>query len=320
MMTPTIPAGEAVAVEAPPVNPPKRSSGRWKPLRFALVFGLLVLSMLLGYRYAVNTQANLWYLFQVANHTSWVLDITGEFSEVEREHPMVPPHLAREQLAQWRGANTAVAASEDDEAAEDAPPLTPWERWQYRAHAFLSEGNRIVDFGPKVFFVANYGTATEIRTLHEAIYETEQDKTLEPEEKLAKMDALKAELETLREADQALPSGQEGFRKRVDKAFTFFVVPSCGAIEVMAIFIAAVIAFPTRWRFRLAGLAVGVPILYGVNIARLSTLAWIGAYDFTPEQKWFHFSHEYVWQGIFIIFVVAVWLAWIELFVPRKRA
>ena len=318
MTTPTIPAGEAVSLQEPPNSPPKRPGGRWKPLRFALVFGVLVLSMLLGYRYAVNSQANLWYLFQVANHTSWVLNVTGEFSEVEREHPMVPANMAREKLAEWRGAKTAVAASENNDAGE-APPLTPWERWQYRAYAFLSEGNRIVDFGPKVFFVANYGTVTEMRTLHEAIYQTEQDKSLEPEAKLAKMEALKAELDALIEADHALPAGQEGFRKRTDKAFTFFVVPSCGAIEVMAIFIAAVVAFPTRWRYRFAGLALGVPILYGVNIARLSTLAWIGAYDFTPERKWFNFSHEYVWQGIFIIFVVAVWLAWIELFVPRKR-
>ena len=88
----------------------------------------------------------------------------------------------------------------------------------------------------------------------------------------------------------------------------------------MSIFVAAIVAFPTRIWKRLLGLAGGVPILYSVNLGRLSMLAIIGAYDDSPGQKWFTFIHEYVWQGVFIIFVVAVWLAWVEFVVGRRTA
>jgi len=61
---------------------------------------------------------------------------------------------------------------------------------------------------------------------------------------------------------------------------------------------------------------VGLPIMYGVNIFRLSCLAVIGAIN--NGGVWFDFSHLYVWQAIYIVFVVAVWLAWVE-YVVRQR-
>ena len=101
-------------------------------------------------------------------------------------------------------------------------------------------------------------------------------------------------------------------------AFHFIVVPECGAIEVMSIFFAAVIAFPTLWRKRLLGVLIGVPIMYCVNIFRLTCLAVIGAYD--NGGQWFKLSHEYIWQAIYILFVVVVWLLWIEVIVKGRRS
>ena len=109
-------------------------------------------------------------------------------------------------------------------------------------------------------------------------------------------------------------------KERRDVQFQFQLVPDCGAIPSISIFIAAVVAFPTLVRHRVIGVFAGTALLYAINVSRLSTLAYIGAIDDSPGSKWFNFIHEYVWQGIFIVFVVAVWMAWIELVVRVRRS
>ena len=100
------------------------------------------------------------------------------------------------------------------------------------------------------------------------------------------------------------------FTSRGDREFSFQVVPDCGAIPSMSIFAAAVLAFPTALWGRAIGIVIGLPLLYMVNIGRLTFLAFIGAW--TNHGELFTFFHEYVWQAVFIIFVVAVWLVWVE--------
>lgn len=92
------------------------------------------------------------------------------------------------------------------------------------------------------------------------------------------------------------------------RRFTFIVVPSCGAGEVLTLYLAAVLAFPATWRARLWGLSLGLPFLYMVNIARLVVLALIGALD--ASGKWFAFVHEYVWQAAYLAIVAVAWLLW----------
>jgi len=102
-----------------------------------------------------------------------------------------------------------------------------------------------------------------------------------------------------------------------DVGFRFSVVADCGALPSMAIFVSAMLAFPTRWWKRLVGIAAGLPLLYAINVARLVCLGMIGAYyDGGPE---FDFAHHYVWQGIYIVFVVAIWMVWVELLVKPGR-
>jgi exosortase/archaeosortase family protein len=87
----------------------------------------------------------------------------------------------------------------------------------------------------------------------------------------------------------------------------------------MSIFLAAVLAFPTLWWKRGVGAAGGLSILYFINILRLATLGYVGAVDLSPGRKWFSFIHEYVWQGVFIVFVVVVWMLWVEFVVRARR-
>ena len=101
--------------------------------------------------------------------------------------------------------------------------------------------------------------------------------------------------------------------------FTFSLVPDCGALPSMSIFIAALIAFPAAMRKRALGLLIGVPILYVINLARLSCLAAIGAY-WKQNPEVFEFAHQYVWQAIYVLIVVGVWLLWVELIVKPGTA
>lgn len=117
-------------------------------------------------------------------------------------------------------------------------------------------------------------------------------------------------------------AGQEPENARSSAGhFRFNLVPDCGAIPSMSIFLAAVLAFPVPWRRRVFGIAAGLPILYGVNVARLACLAHVGAWDDGGE--WFVFAHEYVWQGVYVVFVVGIWLVWVDYIVrpdPALRA
>ncbi len=68
---------EAADLEEEEARTP-RTKLRYRTLRFVVLFALLVLAMLTGYRYAMNTEANMWYLFQVARSTAWTLDVIGQ--------------------------------------------------------------------------------------------------------------------------------------------------------------------------------------------------------------------------------------------------
>ncbi len=101
--------------------------------------------------------------------------------------------------------------------------------------------------------------------------------------------------------------------------FGMSVVADCSAIPSMSIFTAAVIAFPATWRRRFLGLLLGIPFLFMVNVLRLTCLAVIGDNEPFLERMLgfkgvFDFAHVYVWQSIFIIFVIGIWLLWVEKF------
>ncbi|MEK7794401.1 MAG: hypothetical protein AAB353_07720, partial [Candidatus Hydrogenedentota bacterium] len=205
-----------------------------------------------------------------------------------------------------------------DGSPTEATLLSPYERWLHTAYLALSNDKSLAEMGPTVKFTAGPGLDRQI----EEAKQTWLDSLRMPPDSPERKELERKSLQKMRELDQrraALPSGERNMFERFDRAFTFIVVPSCGAIELFSIFIAAVLAFPTTWAHRIVGLSLGVPVMYALNLLRLSTLAYIGAYDPTPGKKWFHFFHEYVWQGVFIVFVVVVWLCWIEFLVQRKR-
>ncbi len=186
--------------------------------------------------------------------------------------------------------------------------------------AFLEERSRKISLqisdrtGPTVDFLMKTGLDSELARAQKQLDSIQTEASLSVEQRAAQAQPVQAVVSQLTERRKQTPEAKEN----KDIRFRFNVVPDCGALSSMAIFLAAMLAFPTHMWKRLAGLMIGIPILYGVNIVRLSCLAVIGAY--TDAGELFVFAHEYVWQGIYILFVVAVWLLWVEFLVkPRGK-
>ncbi len=243
----------------PAENTPPNASRKpraTRTLRFVVVFIAAVLALLTAYRFVIETELKGAYLFQVARHSAWLLDLAGDSAE-----------------------------------AQDLPG------------------------GPFVRFVLKPGLDTRLRDLEREL-RVKRSQGGGAGLSTEALDTLQSEVAGVREQRQAALADEKLRHTVSGYQFSYWVVPECGAIEVMAIFLAAVIAFPTPWWKRMLGVFAGLPILYLINIFRLACLAIIGALN--ASGKWFKFAHEYVWQSVYVVFVVAVWLAWVEFIVKRK--
>jgi exosortase/archaeosortase family protein len=87
---------------------------------------------------------------------------------------------------------------------------------------------------------------------------------------------------------------------------SFRIVPECTGVEVIGLFVAAVLAFPARWKSRVRGLALGIPALAALNGIRVLTLVYAGA----RSPKALDYGHLYVWPVIVLGVTVALWLSW----------
>ncbi len=276
-------------------------------LRFVLVFIIVVVSFLTGYRYLIKTTWNDRYLFTLATHTSWVLNKIGERTILEGLPQNLPPEECRAWLSAW--ARGAKQPGPEDYINKSKDPLTPWEQWSYRAQKARKQGIQ-TKLGPRVVFALREGLLQKITSLEEKIKNIQGNLTLSEPEKASLIAKYNTELQLLRVQYGEAQKDPEKNRQVSGYIFPFIIISECGAIEIMAIFFAAVVAYPTLIRKKLLGIIVGIPLMYFVNIFRLSFLAVVGALN--AGGRWFEFLHYYVWQAVYIVFVVAVWLAWIE--------
>ncbi len=97
--------------------------------------------------------------------------------------------------------------------------------------------------------------------------------------------------------------------------FNFSIIYECAGIFGMMIYTAAVIAYPSKLREKLYGLLLGIPGLYLINWIRMVALGIIGLH----WKNLFDWFHEWMWQGIFILFVVFFWILWKEKFVKSEK-
>jgi len=87
---------------------------------------------------------------------------------------------------------------------------------------------------------------------------------------------------------------------------SYEIIGECAAYYPVAIFVAAVAAFPARWTRRLLGIVLGVPAVVFVNQVRLVSLCYVQ--HWIPE--YFETIHIVIWQSLIIVLTVVLWLIW----------
>ncbi len=90
--------------------------------------------------------------------------------------------------------------------------------------------------------------------------------------------------------------------------FKFRIIYECTGIYAWIAYSAAVLAYPTDFRKRLLGFALGIPAIYVVNLVRFIFLGMIGAW--WPQT--FEFAHAYLWQIIIIGFVILMFWGFVS--------
>jgi exosortase/archaeosortase family protein len=82
----------------------------------------------------------------------------------------------------------------------------------------------------------------------------------------------------------------------------------CTGVYVLLILFVFLLAYPSTWRARISGAAIGVVALTLLNVFRIAFL--IRAAELQPEL--FSYLHEYVWQGIFLVLTIVYAMTWVE--------
>ena len=101
----------------------------------------------------------------------------------------------------------------------------------------------------------------------------------------------------------------------VSQRFSINIAMGCDAVEASSLFLAGVLAYPTTWRARLIGFAVGIPLIHAINLARLVGLYYAGVYLPSIVEE----LHVYVAQTIVILLSTAILILWLDRFAVQHR-
>jgi exosortase/archaeosortase family protein len=101
----------------------------------------------------------------------------------------------------------------------------------------------------------------------------------------------------------------------ISKKFSLTIERGCDAVEPAALFCAAVIASPVAWSARLLAVVVGSIFLMTLNLLRILSLYYTGAYF----RKAFDIMHLDVWQALFILLALVLWALWASWATQRKK-
>lgn len=96
--------------------------------------------------------------------------------------------------------------------------------------------------------------------------------------------------------------------------FSMKIILECTGLVPLAIFLPAVIAYPSMVKQKLVGVAIGIGGIYLVNLIRTVSLFYVGAY----LPSFLDTAHFLVWQSLIMLLAVILWLLWARKVIHAK--
>jgi exosortase H (IPTLxxWG-CTERM-specific) len=90
--------------------------------------------------------------------------------------------------------------------------------------------------------------------------------------------------------------------------FAVSIEPGCNGVEAMIVLLAAIVAFPAPWLYKLQGLLWGFIAIQGMNLLRIISLFYLGQWS----REWFDWAHLYIWQALIMLDALVVFLIWLR--------
>ena len=95
--------------------------------------------------------------------------------------------------------------------------------------------------------------------------------------------------------------------------FAVSIESGCNGVEAMIVLLAAMLAFPAPWVYKLKGLLWGFIAVQGMNLLRIVSLFYLGQWS----RELFDWAHLYIWQALIMLDALVVFLIWIR-YLPRQ--
>lgn len=90
--------------------------------------------------------------------------------------------------------------------------------------------------------------------------------------------------------------------------FSIQIKKGCDAIAPMILYALSILFFPVAFKHKPKGILIGLFLLFVLNIVRIVTLYLTGKY----VHSLFDIMHTDIWQIIFIVFTLYLWLIWLK--------
>jgi exosortase/archaeosortase family protein len=91
------------------------------------------------------------------------------------------------------------------------------------------------------------------------------------------------------------------------------VTLACSGADALALCLGAVLAYPVKWRVRVAGAGGGAALILGLNTLRIGSLGRVAA-----SPAWFNALHVYVWPAVLTLAIAGYVFAWMR-FADRRQ-
>src|SRR5689334_16505984 len=96
--------------------------------------------------------------------------------------------------------------------------------------------------------------------------------------------------------DPAVVSARKVLRS-TRTGFAVSIESGCNGVEATIVLVAAILAFPSPWKHKMAGLAAGIVAVQGLNVIRVISLFYLGQWN----RDVFEWAHLYVWQALIML-------------------